>query len=162
MTQAPIASFDASPGSPLSQENVTFDASASSDPDGPPADQVRVGPRRRRDVRARYRHDVLDDDPQYATPGVRTVRLRVTDQDGATAVDSLDLTVQNRTPTADVHQAGAGRRGHVRELRRQRRRATLDGSIAKYEWSFDGDDNYEVDAGDHRRDHAHVRRPRGT
>ena len=145
VTQAPIASFDASPGSPLSQENVTFNGSASSDPDGPPL--------------TKYEWD-LDGDgtfeldtgttssttTEYATPGVRTVRLRVTDQDGASAVDSLDLTVQNRTPTALFTKPAPAVVGTAGSFDAASS-SDLDGSIAKYEWSFDGDDNYEVDAG---------------
>ncbi len=145
VTQPPIASFDASPASPLSQENVTFNGSASSDPDGPPL--------------TKYEWD-LDGDgtfeldtgttssttTEYPTPGVRTVRLRVTDQDGATAVESLDLTVQNRTPTALFTKPAPAVVGIPASFNAAAS-SDLDGSIVKYEWSFDGDDNYEVDAG---------------
>jgi subtilisin-like proprotein convertase family protein len=145
VTQAPIASIVAAPSSPLSQEDVTFDGSGSADPDGPPL--------------TKYEWD-LDDDgtferdtgttasttTQYATPGVRTVRLRVTDQDGASAIDTLDLTVQNRTPTASFTKPAPAVVGSAASFNAGAS-SDLDGSIAKYEWSFDGDDTYEVDAG---------------
>jgi subtilisin-like proprotein convertase family protein len=145
VTQAPIASIVAAPSSPLSQEDVTFDGSGSADPDGPPL--------------TKYEWD-LDDDgtferdtgttasttTQYATPGVRTVRLRVTDQDGASAIDTLDLTVQNRTPTASYTKPAPAIVGSPASFNAAAS-SDLDGSIDKYEWSFDGDDTYEVDAG---------------
>jgi subtilisin-like proprotein convertase family protein/uncharacterized membrane protein YgcG len=145
VTQPPVASLDASPSSPLSQQDVTFDGSGSSDPDGPPL--------------TKYEWD-LDGDgtfeqdtgttpsvtTQYATPGVRTVRLQVTDQDGATAIASLDLTVQNRPPTPSFTKPAPALAGTSASFDAGAS-GDLDGSIVKYEWSFDGDDDYEVDAG---------------
>lgn len=83
----PEASFTAAPPSPHSGDSVTFDASASSDPD---------------DNIASYHWDFGDGgqsdagprvDYRYASPGSYTVRLTVRDQHGAIDTSSASLTV---------------------------------------------------------------------
>jgi PKD repeat protein len=93
--QTPDVGFTISPESPLSGEAVAFNATAQ-DPDG---------------AIAGYEWD-LDGDgafddatggvatSSYAIPGSRTVRLRVTDDEGASATAQRTFTVLNRPPVA--------------------------------------------------------------
>ncbi|HEX4752855.1 MAG TPA: PKD domain-containing protein [Solirubrobacterales bacterium] len=143
--QPPTASFTLS-GSPVSTGTpVTFDASASKDPDG---------------TIAKYEWD-LDGNGSYETStgstatvtrsytseGTVQVGLRVTDNGGASATTTRTLVVANHLPTASFtaspNPVSAGSQ------------VTLDGSsssdpdgpIAKYEWDLDGNGTYETETG---------------
>lgn len=101
--QAPSASFTYSPAQPTVGQTVTFDGSASSDTDGT------VGSWQW-DLDGDGAYEVQTPTPttsrSYDTAGTRTVRLRVTDDDGAqSAVASRTLTVAassgGSTPTPE-------------------------------------------------------------
>jgi PKD repeat protein len=139
----PKASFTAPAGPTLSGEEATFDASASSDVDGPIA---------------KYEWD-LDGNGSYetntgatatasrsyATPGTRTVGLRVTDGDGATATATQVVTIQNRPPTAAIEAApNPAVTGEAVNFDASGSNDP-DGTIAKYEWDLDGNGSYETD-----------------
>lgn len=94
VNQSPVAAFVPDVTSGTAPMTVTFDSSASSDPDG---------------TITGYAWDFGDGntstDPgpthDYTTPGVRTVTLTVTDDDGATATATAVITVgANQPPTA--------------------------------------------------------------
>jgi subtilisin-like proprotein convertase family protein len=145
VTQPPVAAFTAAPPSPLTGEDVTLDASTSSDPDGAPL--------------ARFEWD-LDGDgnfeldtattatttTQYATPGTRSVRVRVTDQDGATDVASVDVVVRNRPPTASLSGPAPAIVGQPATISAAAS-SDPDGTIDRYEWDLDDDGTYETDTG---------------
>ena len=128
-------------------EPVNFDASGSSDPDG---------------TIAKYEWD-LDGNgsyetntgatatasQSYATPGNRTIGLRVTDDDGATAT-----TTQHRERCRTEHPRCVAspprpNRGHRRHHVAFNASASSDpdGTIAKYEWDLDGNGSYETNTG---------------
>ncbi len=96
--QPPIAAAQASPGSGAAPLNVTFDGTASHDPDGDPLS---------------YAWD-LDDDGAYDDSNVsrpariysqignQTIRLKVTDSQGASSTDSVVISVGNTPPAATI------------------------------------------------------------
>ena|GEM_PF-3416441 len=98
VTNAPLASFTVTPGSAQTGQSVSFDGSASSDPDG---------------TIAKYEWD-LDGDGSYetdtgttaaasrayATPASLTIGLRITDNLGVTALTSRGLQVSAPAPPA--------------------------------------------------------------
>jgi uncharacterized delta-60 repeat protein len=85
---APVASFSFSPVSPTVGQAVSFDASGSSDADGSVAAIDW-------DMGSGSFTDAHGAKPSFTftTPGTRTVRVRVTDDDGLTAVASQTVTV---------------------------------------------------------------------
>jgi len=145
VTDPPVAGLTASPASPLTGEETTLDGSSSSDPDGDPI--------------ARYEWD-LDGDGEYevdggpaattatqwASPGTRTVGLRVTDADGATATDTLDVVVRNRPPVPSFTHPTPVLTGVAITLDAGAS-TDPDSAIATYEWDFDGDGTFEHDGG---------------
>jgi PKD repeat protein len=145
VTRPPIASFTVSPTSPLSGQTTTLDGSASTDPDGFPI--------------ARYEWDVDGNGTfrvdtgsvptlttQWATPGTRSVRLRVTDIDGATGVATVNVNVQNRPPVAVLSVPTPAIVGQP---------ATIsaagsydpDGTIVRYQWDLDNSGTFATDTG---------------
>jgi hypothetical protein len=135
VTDGPVAQVAAS-GSPASfGQTVTFDASGSSDPDGGTltfawdldGDNVfEIGP------------DTVTG--SWTTPQNRVVRVRVTDQAGASATASVPLVVRNvlpviasLTPSTTAPRAGQPltlQAGGVGDA---------DGTIAELQWDLDGD-----------------------
>jgi outer membrane protein assembly factor BamB len=140
---SPTASLSASPVSGDTPLSVDFDASASSDSDG---------------TIVRYDWD-LDGDGNYeyydggATPshtytaaGVFTARLRVMDDDGAQATDTTSITVNvpgNSAPTADLDADRTACYAPFVIHFDASDSSDSDGTIALYEWDFDGDGSYE-------------------
>jgi PKD repeat protein len=135
--QPPVASFDQSPASPTTSEQITF-TSTSTDPDG---------------AITSYAWDLNDDgqfedgtgaqaQTSFAVPGPHTVRLRVGDNDGATAVATVAVEVANQDPTASF--------GFSPETPKTLEQVTFtststdpEGSIASLEWDLDNDGQYD-------------------
>ena len=142
---APTASFTASPDPAPTGTSLTFDASASKDPDG---------------TIAKYEWD-LDGNgtyetstgttasatTSYATPGARTVGLRVTDNGGATATTTRTVTAQNRAPSASFTATPNPVPTGTAVSLNASASTDPDGTIAKYEWDLDGNGTYETNAG---------------
>jgi PKD repeat protein len=140
--QPPTASFTVSPNPALTNQTVSFNGSASTDPDG---------------TIANYKWD-LDGDGSietdtgatpttshsYATPGSLTVKLRVTDDKGATNDASRTLTINNRPPTASFTVSPNPAKTGQNVIFNGSASSDLDGTIAKYEWDLDGDNVFET------------------
>ena len=134
---APTAAFSFTPQSPSTADTVTF-TSSSTDPDGTIANQAWD----------------LDNDGQYddatgatatgrfATAGTYTVGLQVTDDDGATATTTRQLTVGNQAPSASFSYSPAA------PLRRETvtftsTSADPDGRIVSQAWDLDNDGRFD-------------------
>jgi len=127
--ERPTARFDYAPSKPGTGEQVTFDASASSDPDGTVANYTWTFG----DGTTTETADPVVNHT-YLSPGEYEARVRVTDDDGATRTKTKTLLV-NSPPSAAVtvdcteqdctFNAGG---------------STDDGAIANYTWAF-GDGN---------------------
>ena len=127
--EPPVASFIYSPVAPTTGETVTFDASASYDPDG---------------TIVSYAWDFGDTTTgtgeitthTYADDGTYTVTLTVTDNDGLSDATSEDITVLNRPPvaifteSAEIVDTGESITFDASESH------DPDGGIVSYEWDF--------------------------
>jgi len=145
VTAPPHAALTAAPAAVRPRIPVTLDASGSGDPDGAltavawdldgvPGFEVAGGTALRREV-------------MFATPGRRTVRVRVTDAAGATATAAAEVDVVNLAPqarlTASANPVAVGEA------------LTLDasgssdaeGPVARYDWDLDGNGSFETDGG---------------
>ena len=117
VTVPPVPALAALPAGLRSFDGVTLDASGSSDPDGSVATYAW-------DLDGDGRYDHTDTSPTWSTlaptAGTYTVRLKVTDDLGASAVTTRPLTVVNRPPTAALTgpQPAIPRRGG--DVRRER------------------------------------------
>jgi PKD repeat protein len=143
--EPPAASFTASPGTVATGQQVTFDGSASTDPDG---------------TIAKYEWD-LDGNGSYETstgtnpvattsyPTARTVepRLRVTDDAGNQSTTTRTVTVQNRPPSAAIAVGPAAPSTGETVTFDGSASSDPDGTIAKYEWDLDGNGSYETSTG---------------
>jgi PKD repeat protein len=149
--QVPTAAFNFSPTEPTTDDQVSFNGSGSSDSDGSVA---------------KYEWD-LDGDGTYETDtgttattshtygeeGTYPVGLRVTDDDGATDEVSHDVTVTtpppppNQAPTAAFEYSPSSPAAGEAVSFDGSGSSDSDGSVARYEWDFDGDGTYETDAG---------------
>ena len=137
--EPPTAAFNTTPSSPLTGEETTLDASASSDPDG---------------SIAAYAWD-LDGDGEFddaegssattsfADSGSRTVRLRVTDDDGATAEQGEDLTVRNRPPSAELAVSPSSALTGEDVSFDASGSSDPDGEIASFAWDLDRDGEFD-------------------
>ena len=138
------ASFDYSPGSPLTGQTVTFTSTSST---SVPENSI---------VTEEWD---LDDDGQFdddsgstaqrsfAQAGSYTVSLHVVDNLGNEDVASSTVQVANRPPTASFtvspNPASTGQTVNFNGSAS----SDSEGSIAKYEWDFDGDGSFETDTG---------------
>jgi PKD repeat protein len=141
----PTASFTATPNPVTTGDQVSFDASSSSDPEGPIA---------------RYEWD-LDGNGSYETDtgttptashsysqkGAVPVGLRVTDSDGAKTTATVNLEVQNRAPSASFTATPNPVPTLTPVTLDGSASADTDGTVAKYEWDLDGNGTYETDGG---------------
>jgi PKD repeat protein len=137
-SQPPTASFVYSPSNPLSLQAVTF-TSTSSDPDGEIA-QTRWDT----DGDNNFNDDGSDIEAErtFNTAGPKTVRLRVTDDDGNTVTTSQVLQIGNRPPTAVISAPTAALKNTNITFKSDdsaNPSTDLDGSITKREWDIDGD-----------------------
>jgi hypothetical protein len=73
----------------------------------------------------------------FAAAGVHTVRLRVTDDTGATNIRSADVYVSNHAPVARITAPATVTAG-VPATFGASASSDPDGAIARYEWEFDG------------------------
>src|SRR6185503_18163252 len=129
-SQPPSASFTFSPDTPLSLQRVTF-TSTSTDPDGSIVD-----------VRWDTDNDGSFDDGTdieasrvFDKAGDKTVRMRVTDDDGNQVTTTRTVPVTNRAPTAIIDAPSAAQKST--NVTFKSISADLDGSIAKTEWDTD-------------------------
>jgi PKD repeat protein len=148
--QPPTASFTASPNPAVAGDVVSFNGSASSDPDG---------------TITEYRWDLDGNGTfetntgttasvtrSYADAGTVTVHLRVTDNDGGTAETTHNLTVDppppvNELPTAAfVVSPNPAQTSEVVTLNGSKSNDP-DGRIANYRWDLDGNGSFETDTG---------------
>ncbi|MBS1845823.1 MAG: PKD domain-containing protein [Actinobacteria bacterium] len=143
--RAPTASFTATPNPVPTGTSVTYNAAASSDPDG---------------TIAKYEWD-LDGNgtyelntgstpsaiSNYATAGTRNVGLRVTDNSGATATSTVSVTVQNRPPVASFTATPNPVTAGTSVAFSAAGSSDPDGTITKYEWDLDGNGTYETNTG---------------
>lgn len=134
VTRAPVALFTYLPDAPVTGETVTFDGSASSDPDGTIAGYAW-------DLDGngsfeRVTGSAATTTTAFATPGVHTVRLRATDDTGATNVRSVDVFVANHAPVARI-AAPATITAGVPATFSASASSDPDGAIARYEWELD-------------------------
>jgi PKD repeat protein len=142
---APEASFTASPNPAASGAAVTFNAAASKDSDGTIAKYAWD-----LDGNGSYETDTgitPSASRAYATPGDRTIGLRVTDNSGATATTTRTVTIQNNPPAASFTAApNPVQTGNAASFNAAGS-SDSDGTIAKYEWDLDGNGSYETDTG---------------
>ena len=82
----------------------------------------------------------------FATAGKRTLRLRLTDEGGATfmTTTTVDVHATNIAPAANVSATPASPRPG-QEVRLNTYGTDPDGAIVRYEFDFDGDGTYDVD-----------------
>jgi PKD repeat protein len=141
----PTASFTASPNPASIGATVSFDATASKDSDG---------------TIAKYEWDLNGDGTyetdtgttavisgSYGTVGERTIRLRITDSDGGTAIASKALVIQNTPPTASFTATPEASPTGTTVSFSAAASSDPDGTISKYEWDLDGNGTYETNTG---------------
>ena len=139
--RGPAASFDFTPSNPNTGDEVTF-TSSSTDPDGSIASRAWD----------------LDDDGQFddggantakktfATQGIHTVGLRVTDNSGASDVATHTVDVANRGPAASFNVSPSSPQTGE-QVTLTSTSSDPDGSITSYAWDLNGDDNFSDAAG---------------
>jgi PKD repeat protein len=144
--KAPRASFTISANPTKSNQTVTFNASSSSDTDG---------------TIVKYEWDLNNDGTfetntgtnpvatrSFTAEGDYDIRLRVTDNGGATDLTVRTITVlDNQPPTASYTVAPNPVVVGQSATFNGSASADPDGTIAKYEWDFDGNGTYETNAG---------------
>jgi large repetitive protein len=133
----PTASFTCSPANPAPNEPIACNGSGSSDPEGAVAHAWDID------------GDGFDDGGDvsetfsFPTAGAYTIRLRVTDSDGATSIPAERVVpVGNTAPTATISAVtplgqANGNVPHVgRELRFEGSGSDLNGDNLSYSWDF--------------------------
>jgi PKD repeat protein len=142
----PVAKFTVNPNPVAATDAVLFSAATSGDIDG---DVVRWEWDLNNDGVYETRSSVRDSvSHRFATPGPATVRLRVTDDDGARSTTSKTITV-HRKPiallTADRAVPNAG------DVVGYRATGSYDpdpgGTITRYSWDLDGNGTFETSTG---------------
>jgi PKD domain len=107
-----------------------------------------------------YRYDFEDDGTvdllmfdnsnvthQYASRGTFVCRLTCVDLDGATSSATVTVTPGNNAPTAQVGAIPPAGTVPFQVAFDASGSTDIDGTIAKYEWDFDGDGTFEFDSG---------------
>lgn len=143
----PVASLVANPTSGPAPLSVDFDASGSRDPDGTIAD---------------YEWDIdgvvngwnwvpgitgSTFNHTYASPGTFKPTVRVTDNDGATAMRSVTVTVAappNQAPSAVVTASPSTGNAPLEVYLDGSGSTDPDGNIVKYEWDWEGDGTWDI------------------
>jgi YD repeat-containing protein len=140
----PTASFSATPTTANPGQTVSFSGSGSSDPDGTIAKYEWD-----LDGNGTYETDTgttATTTNSYTTSGAVTVKLRVTDNKGATAETSRTVTVQRAPTAAFTLSPNPANTGQTVTFNGSTS-SDPDGTIAKYEWDLDGNGSYETDTG---------------
>jgi len=144
----PVASVSAEPTSGEVPLDVDFDAGASYDDDG-----VIISYEWDWNGDGIYDYDSGADytvQHTYSLPGTYTARVRVTDDDGATDTDTVQIEaneVQNEPPVAALSaDPSRGDAPFVVDFDASGSHDD-DGTIVKYEWDWDGDGAYDYDSG---------------
>jgi YD repeat-containing protein len=143
--RAPVSSFTASPSSANKGQLVTLDASASTDPDG---------------TIAKYEWDLDGNGTyetntgttpsasrSYGTAGIVEVRLRITDDKGATSISTQKVTITLLPPSASFTATPSAAPTGTSVQFDAAASTDPDGKIAKYEWDLDGNGTYETATG---------------
>ena len=144
VTLAPTASFTASPQNAALNQTVTFDGSASADAE---ADGQIVGYEWDLDGNGSFETQGPTAQHSYAVQGEVLVRLRVTDDNGATATMGTTVTVSHRTPVAVLSAPTPAIIGTPATFDAGRS-SDPNGQIIRYEWDLDGDTtDFELDTG---------------
>ena len=148
VNDSPTASFTISPNPVGVGQPVTFDASASSDPEGVPLTYEW-------DFDGNGTFEVnRGNDPRITvtppTAGTFQVTLRVTDDAGQTATDTRTLVVNppppNQNPTASFTATPSPANVDQRVTFDATGSKDPDGSIVKYEWDLDGNGTFETNS----------------
>ena len=79
----------------------------------------------------------------YGSPGLYTVRLRVTDDDGATTLDQANVTITNTAPVANAGGPYSVNQGVALAVSGAAS-SDADGSIVLYEWDCTNDGSYDA------------------
>ena len=143
--QPPAASFTVAPNPAQSGQTISFNGSASGDPDGPIA---------------KYEWDLdgngsFETDTgasssvvqSYSTARSFDARLRVTDADGNQSTTTRAVTVTNRVPASSFTVAPNPASTGQSVTFNGSGSSDPDGTIAKYEWDLDGNGSFETDTG---------------
>jgi subtilisin-like proprotein convertase family protein len=83
----------------------------------------------------------------FATPGSHTIKLRVTDGDGAQRTATTTLNVIATTPPSPTFLATPNPVVAGQPVSFDAGGSTDDGTIVRYEWDLDGNGSYETDGG---------------
>jgi len=129
LNRSPVASFTSSPPAPYTSDTVTFNASASYDPDGTIVSYFWAFGDGANATGVTVSHS-------YADNGTYTVTLTVTDNDGSTSSTSSAKTVLNRSPVASfTASATTVNRTQVITFNASAS-YDPDGTIVSYFWAF--------------------------
>ncbi|MCB1186344.1 PQQ-binding-like beta-propeller repeat protein [bacterium] len=140
--EVPVADLQASTEFGIAPLSVNFDASLSTDADGAIVEYAW-------DWDGNGAYDSFSDDPlvsyTFQLPGIRNVRLRVTDNEGAQATDFLQINAEAETdysPNAQLDLSVlSGDAPLVVTL--DASDSSDDGTITGYSWDWDGDGLYD-------------------
>jgi len=141
VTKSPVASFTATPVSPVTGETVMLDGSTSADPDG-----TVVRWQWDLDGNGTFERDTGANPKtttNFAAPGEKTVRLRVTDDRGATAIAAKVIIAANHAPKAAFNPPSPAIAGNPVTLDGSPS-SDPDGTVAQYAWDLDGNGSFET------------------
>jgi YD repeat-containing protein len=143
---APVPSFTATPSAAFAGDEVSFDALATTDPDG---------------TIAKYEWDLdgngtfetdtattASASKTYAAPATLTTRLRVTDDHGNVRETTRPLSIVTRAPSASFTATpGTVAKNATVGLDATASAATTGRTITAYAWDLDGNGSFETDTG---------------
>jgi PKD repeat protein len=138
---SPTAAFSVNVSNPLTNTTVTF-TSTSSDSDGSIGSIAW-------DLDGDGNFDEGSRSPistQFATPGPRTVRLKVTDNDGASDIAEKVVNVANRAPVAAIDMLPASP-SSLEQVTFTAVASDPDGTISSILWDFDNDGRFDEGTG---------------
>ena len=139
----PAASFTVSPGVASLGQNVSFNATGTSDPDG-----TIIRHEWDLDGNGSFETDTggrPNTALSYASPGPRTVKLRVTDSQRHSSVTTRSLMVTADPIASFTVSPSPAQTGRVVSFNASAS-SDPDGTIARYEWDLDGDGSFETDS----------------